>query len=140
MEENRRKEEIRQAIDAGQEAIRALKQTKESLNSAKSWGIWDMIGGGLLSSAVKHSRLDKAQDQMEDAKRKLNRFRQELKDVSEFEDVQIETGSFLKFMDIFMDNMFADLAVQSKINKARAQVDSAIQRIEMILIRLKQEL
>ena len=42
--------EIREAMQAGQEALNYLNQAKDCLNSAGNWGIVDMLGGGMLTT------------------------------------------------------------------------------------------
>ena len=58
-------------------------------------------------------------------------------DVDTAADFHIETGDFLSFADYFFDGLIADWLVQSRINDARRQVDSAIQRVEEVLRRLQ---
>ena len=41
--------EKREAIEAGNRALRSLREAQNNLNSAKNWGIWDMFGGGFIS-------------------------------------------------------------------------------------------
>lgn len=41
--------EKREAIAAGNRAVRSLRNAQENLNSAKNWGLWDIFGGGFLS-------------------------------------------------------------------------------------------
>lgn len=54
-----RMKEIREAIDAGNQALLKLKEAKEKLISAQNWGIFDMFAGGLLVSYVKRSRFSR---------------------------------------------------------------------------------
>ena len=49
--------EIDEAIAAGHRALDALAEAADSLDSAKRWGIVDILGGGFVTSMVKHSRL-----------------------------------------------------------------------------------
>lgn len=86
---------------------------------------------------VKHSKMDKAKDDMEQAKYDLRNFSRELQDVSMHCDLNIETGDFLSFADWFFDGFFVDWMVQDRINKARSQVDEAIRRVERVLDQLQ---
>lgn len=70
--------EIREAIQAGEAALRSLERAKEKMGSAKNWGIFDMMGGGLFSSLFKHSKIDRASADIEEAKRQLAVFKREL--------------------------------------------------------------
>ena len=82
MAEKSESKEIREAIQAGEAALSSLRNAQEKLNSAKNWGIWDIVGGGFMSSLIKHSRMDDAQEYMEEAGQNLRRFEKELQDVS----------------------------------------------------------
>ena len=130
------KKEIREAIQAGEAALAAIERAKEKLGSAKNWGLFDMLGGGMFSSFVKHSKMDEASSYMEDAKRSLAAFERELKDVSLSADFSIEVGDFMRFADIFMDNVFIDVMVQSGINEAVTGLNQASYQIRSILTKL----
>ena len=129
--------EKREAIDAGEAALRSLRSAKSYLNTARGWGIYDIINGGLISTAIKHSKINSAQAQIEQAKWDLQKFSRELRDVSEITGNEFGIGSFATFADFFFDGLIADFYVQSKINKARAQVDEAIRRVENVLRELR---
>ena len=74
--------EKREAIDAGYRAINSLKTARDNLNSAKNWGLLDMFGGGFFSTMLKHSKIDQARQNMEQAKYDLRNFSRELNDVN----------------------------------------------------------
>lgn len=129
--------ERREAVEAGEEALRSLRSAKGYLNSARGWGIYDILGGGMISTAIKHGKMNKAMAQIEQAKWDLQKFTRELNDVNGIGGVDLGVGDFATFADFFFDGMLADFYVQSKINKARAQVDEAIRRVETVLSRLR---
>lgn len=121
--------EKREAADAGNRALRSLRAAQDNLNSAKNWGIWDMFGGGFISTMVKHSK-------MEQARYDLRNFSRELNDVNMACHLDIETGDFLSFADWFFDGFVVDWMVQDRINQASWQVAEAICRVEGILRQL----
>lgn len=135
--ENRRDKEIREAREAGERALQSLYAAREKLASARRWGIWDLIGGGLFANVVKHTELDHAAGYLETAKQDLALFQRELKDVDVPMDIRIDIGSFLAFADFFLDGLVADYLVQSRIADAREQVEDAIQNVERVLQGLK---
>ena len=49
--------EKREAIAAGYRALNSLRTAQNDLNSAKSWGLWDMFGGGFFSTMIKRSKM-----------------------------------------------------------------------------------
>lgn len=138
MERREQQTEIHEAIVAGQIALNSLGKAKEHLSSAKSWGLFDMLGGGFFASMIKHSKLDNAQEEMEIARRNLKIFQRELKDIRVPIDFRIDIGSFLTFADYFFDGVVADWMVQSKIKEAYGQVEEAIEQVSVILEDLDQ--
>lgn len=131
------KQEIKEAMDAGERALSSLRMAEDKLKSAGNWGLFDMFGGGLFSTIMKRSRMSEAQSCMESAKADLRRFQKELKDVDIPLDLRMEIGSFLSFADFFFDGFVADYLVQTKISDAREQVSDAIFRVEQIMKDLK---
>ena len=134
------RKEMKEAIDAGERALNSLKNAKEKLNSAGNWGLFDMFGGGFISTMMKHSKMNDAGQLMETAKADLKNFQKELKDINIPLDLRMEVGSFLSFADFFFDGFVADYLVQSKIADAKEQVSDAIFKIEQILSQLKREM
>ena len=114
--------ELREAIDAGQRVLDGLESVVASLKSARNWGIWDMIGGGLISTMVKHSKIDDARASVERVQGALRRFQRELADVQAEADIAIEIGSFATFADYFFDGLVADWVVQSRIERSLENV------------------
>ena len=127
------KREQREAEEAGRRALESLYAAREKLNGAKNWGIFDMMGGGFLADLMKRSKLQGAEMLMEKAKRDVQIFQSELRDVQVSLNLWIEIGAFLSFADFFLDGLVADYMVQSKISDARVQVDDAIIQVEAIL-------
>lgn len=129
--------EINEAIQAGQEALRYLEEAKNCLNSAGNWGIVDMLGGGMLTTFIKRSKMTDANTLIQQARTSLKRFQKELMDVDTIPEFHLETGDFLTFADYFFDGIVADWLVQSKINDAKRQVENAIQKVNYLLRQLK---
>lgn len=132
-----REKEVREAVQAGQEALDYLNQAKDCLNSAGNWGLVDMFGGGLISTFMKHSKMNNAEQLVQGARQALKRFQRELMDVETVAEFHIETGDFLSFADYFFDGLIADWLVQSRINDAKTQVDNAIQKVNYIMNQLR---
>ena len=122
--------EKREAIEAGRRALNSLSAAKENLNSAKNWGLVDMLGGGFFSTMLKHSKMDQA-------KYDLRNFSRELNDVNMACNLHIDIGDFLSFADYFFDGFVVDWMVQDRINTAKRQVEEAIRRTESIVNQLQ---
>lgn len=137
MSDERMKQEIREAIGAGARALVSLKAAREKLESAKKWGIVDLLGGSFVTDVVKHSRIKEASACIETAKRDLQRFQKEVGDVDIPTDMRIEISNFLSFADFFFDGLVSDYLVQSRIADAREQVEETICYVETLMEKLK---
>lgn len=128
--------EVREAIEAGERALRSLYDARKYLSSASNWGLLDLFGGNTVTGLLKHMKLNNANNCLYTARADLKRFRDELDDIDDFiPDIQV--GGFLTFADFFFDGLLADVIVQSKIGEMKRQVDEAIGNTEAILNRLK---
>ena len=129
--------EIDEAIASGERALLSLKEAQNKLNSARNWGIFDMLGGGLITDIIKHSKMNDASAYLEEAKRDLLVFQRELQDVQGAIDLKVEVDGFLTFADFFFDGIIMDYVVQSKIAEARRQIEQAIPLVEKLVNDLK---
>lgn len=132
--------ELREALAAGQSAGQALAAVRQSLESAAGWGVWDMVGGGLLSTMAKHSHMDQAKEHAHKAEQALRRFHRELQDVQAQLDLHLQLDGFLRFADYFFDGLIVDWTVQNKINSSREAVGQAEQRVTEMIARLQSRL
>lgn len=131
--------EVDEAIEAGDRAIDGLEEMKEHLLSARSWGVWDVLGGGFISDMAKHSAIDKANEVGHRVQYLLKSFQKELADVNQFTDIKVNISSFTAFADFFFDGFFVDWFVQSKINRSIENVNGALSRIDSILRDLRND-
>lgn len=131
------REEIQEALNAGKKALLCLDRAKESLSSAGNWGLFDILGGDFIATFVKHSKMNKANEEIQEARLALRKFQKELMDVDNIPEFQIQMGDFLSFADYFFDGIIADLMVQSRIKEAKKQIEDAIRRVQYILAQLQ---
>jgi len=133
-----RLKEIQEAKTAGGKVLESLEAVCNSLSSAESWGVWDFLGGGLITDIVKHSRIDDAKLEAENAQRLLREFKTELTDVSISSDIAIDTGGFLYFADFFFDGLIADWMMQKKINASLDSVSNVKEQVVQIMEKLNE--
>lgn len=125
--------ELQEAISAGMTVKRLLGQVQDALDGARTWGTWDMLGGGLISTAAKHDWLASAQSTIWASQRALCDFRTELADVSDLQVPNIQIGPFATFVDYFFDDIFSDWFVQSSIKKAQDRVSEVHMKLTAAL-------
>ena len=119
------KREIREAITAGEHALDSLHAAMERLDSARAWGVCDLLGGRFISGRIKYRKIDDANEWVQLANNDLRTFAKELGDVTGA-GAYIQTGDLVSVLDMFCDNIVSDLTVQSRIRHAMAQIDSII--------------
>ena len=128
--------EINEAYAAGERALESLYAAQDYLRSAGNWGIFDMLGGGLISTIAKRSKMRDANACMEQAQYDLQHFQQELRDVTSIPGLYLEMDDFIGFADWFFDGLLADLLMQSRIREAQEKVDTAIEQVHLALAKL----
>ncbi|TNJ62778.1 hypothetical protein FE784_28795 [Paenibacillus hemerocallicola] len=131
--------ELREAVDAGGKALALLREAEASLDKAEGWGTWDMIGGGTISTYIKHGHIDDARAVVQEAQRKLRLFEKELADLDRRSDIHIEIGGSLEFADYFFDGLITDWIVQGRIERSLEQVRGVRQNMERIVSGLRRE-
>lgn len=132
-----RQREINEAIRAGERALSSLCEAEKKLSSAGNWGLLDIFGGNTISGFMKHMKINNASQCIDNARRDLEDFRDELGDIRDIEELHVDVSGFLTFADFFLDGFVADLFVQSKISKGKQQVREAERRVEEILRTLR---
>jgi hypothetical protein len=134
--------ELNEAISAGRAALTTINLLLEKLSSAGAWSTYDtFLGGGLIASMVKHTRMDAAASLSRSADGQLRAFRRELGDVRAAlltDTLELSPGT--RFVDTWFDNIFTDLSVRSRIsaaNESAHEVRNAVSdAIQMCVERL----
>jgi len=131
--------EVDEAIKAGEDAIETVEKTINALNNAEDWGIWDLVGGGLFTTVVKHNHIDIARKYAEEAQRQLGKFKREISDINMVTNFEINVGSFETFADYFFDGLIYDWVVQSEIGKSLDTVKNTKNNIDRAMSKLYEE-
>lgn len=129
-------EEIEEAVAAGKSVLEKIAVVKDNLDHAHGWGTWDILGGGMISDVMKHSYLENAQTAVNSIQTLLHRFHTELTDIKLEENLTVQIDGFTKFADFFFDGIFADWAVQSKINSSIDEISSLHSKVDRVMDKL----
>lgn len=130
-----------EALPAAATARDALAAVLASLDSASGWSTYDtFLGGGAISSAVKHSRLDEAARQAAHADRAVLALRTELADVGcvAHTPPQLVIDGLTRFVDIWFDNVVTDFAVRGRIKQAQENVGYSTRAVHEVAKQLRQ--
>ena len=137
MTDNQYRIEIEEAMAAADDALFYLQKANDSMKSAKNWGLWDMFGGGLISTFVKHDKMDTAQIDVDKAKIALQKLSRELDDLDEVMNIDLKLDSFASFADYVFDDFFSDWYVQSKLNDAQTKIEEGITKVKQVQEKLR---
>ncbi|MCI5523001.1 MAG: hypothetical protein PUI24_01220 [Spirochaetales bacterium] len=99
-----------------------LDEAERNLSSARNWSIFDVLGGGFIVDLFKHSKLSKAQGNMEQVNSLMNELSCILRGINIPADCTMEVGNFVTFADFLFDGFFVDAYVTSKIMGSIDQV------------------
>lgn len=130
------RKEIDEAIWAGQSALAKLQEAQNALTAARSFGAWDIMGGGFVSSLMKHNKISQAQKSLNEAQYALQAFNKELADINIYLNTSIGFNGVTKFFDIWCDNIFTDIAVQSQIRTTQRNLEQLMRHVSNILVQL----
>ena len=128
--------EVVEALYVGKQVQQGIASALKSLNSAENWGIFDILGFGLVAGVMKHSHIDDASNAAQNVHSLLRRFRTELADIQILEDIQIDIGNFAVFADFFFDGLMADWFMQSKINASQQSINNVQTKVQQVMKKL----
>ena len=135
-------QEIEEVLQEAEPALHYLNETFNQLQSAESWGTFDMIGGGLLVTSIKHGKIDEARLGISKAQFYLDNLSRELRDVvlpTQLNE-SIDIGDFNSFGDYIFDGLIFDFIVQEKISKSKSHVQRVYLQVSTIEHMLKNQL
>lgn len=119
-----------EAISAGGSAHTRLALLMEVLASARNWGTADIFANSMLLSWMKREKIDQARGIAGEAQGALAIFRRELGDVGLTLTAQLaELADHHRFLDVWFDNIFSDVSVQSRIREAMATTGVALEEV-----------
>ena len=132
--------EAEEAFAVGRRVLAVIDAAAEALSDAENWSTFDLLGGGLIADMVKHERLEYAQGDICILQEQLRSYRTELADVSMDAEIRLEVGEFLRFADVFFDDIFSGITVLDHIVSAQRQLSRAEEQVLDVQHRLGESL
>lgn len=131
--------EIDETIRYGEKALDAIEKAIKKLDTAEGWGIADMLGGGLITTAIKHNNIDDAREYAEQAQRMLGKFKKEMSDITMMTGTEISIATFETFADYFFEGLIFDWVIQSEIGKTLDTIKNAKNQLDKAMSKLYEE-
>ena len=129
--------QINRALTLTDQLIECLDTAERQLSSARNWGFIDVLGGGLITDLIKHSKLRKAQTSMEHVNAIMQELQQVLGSISIPGDYRMQVGGFATFADFFFDSGIVDIYMTAKIMNSLTEVKKLKERAYELKKRLK---
>lgn len=127
------RKEVAEALSYGKLVMAHFDAALDDLRGARSWGRFDIVGGGLIATWSKHSSIDEARQHIHDAQVTLTHFVRELRDTDlSLPDLDVDIGSFATFADYFFDGLISDFFVQGRIVQALERAQEARRRVHQV--------
>lgn len=98
--------------------IPIIETAEKQLKSARNWGYLDLFGGDTFIGFIKHYKLNKASNTMEEANYLLQQLNNELNGVVIPEEYKMQIGDFITFADFLFDGLIVDGLMINKILKS----------------------
>lgn len=129
--------EADEALAAARFAATELEQAAKVLGHADDWSAADTwFGGGMITSMVKHDRLDAAAAHLRRVDAALARLDREMADLGRSTVAPLDIDAWDRTFDVFFDNIFTDFAVRSRIRDAIDRVARARQKMATLTTEL----
>lgn len=128
--------EVTRAVSTVNRLIPLVEEAESQFKSARNWSFLDVLGGGTIVDLVKHYKLNKAGNTMEEVNYLLQELNRELGNISIPDDYRMQLGGFLTFADFFFDGVFVDAYMASKIMSSLDEVRKLKNRLYELKSRL----
>lgn len=135
-----RLKELQEAKVAAQHVLLRMDNAIKSLENAKSWGWWDMFGGGMLTSMFKRDNIRHANEDIREISQSLHRLNQELEDVNMTLPLEINDTISDTVFDVWFDNIFTDWQVQDEVSKKLVEIKQFRSELVALIERLDREI
>lgn len=107
--------QVNEAMQLVRQLIPLVENAERNLSSARTWSFLDVFGGGALVDVIKHVKLDKASDSMNQVNYLMQRLQVVLGSIRIPEDYKMRVGGFATFADFLWDGAIVDVYMLSKI-------------------------
>ena len=131
--------ELQEALDAGRDVHFQVEKALDALDSAESWGVADMMGGGVMITMMKRDRMNQAKNAMTEIEYLLRKFRAELSDIAGADTVGADKfGTEWSMMDYLFDGFIIDYMVQQEIRDSLSNMRRLEKEIERVCEAIQQ--
>lgn len=131
------KEYLDETIEVGDKIISLLNDACDSLGTAEDWGVFSLLGGGLVPTAGKFSEINKTKQILNKTNQLIEVFHKRLKKINLESDIEVNIGAFDFVLDLFLDSILIDMLIQFKIDDTLEKIYAALATMREIMEELE---
>lgn len=124
-------------LEAAQEAYRQLAEAEDTLRSAGHWGLFDLLGGGILAGHFKHKRADQVRSSMRRARRALERVNEASRElglsIASTSGLDRSEHSRTRTIDVWLDDPFTDFTFHRKVKSMRRAIEQSRKQLDRVV-------
>lgn len=129
--------QVNEAITITNQLLDLVQDAEKSLTSARNWGFIDLLGGGFITDLIKHSKISKASNSMDQVNYLMQRLQSVLGSIQIPQNYNMNLGGFSTFADFFFDGTLADGYMTYKIMSSIEEVRSLKNKLYTLKSRLE---
>lgn len=119
--------------------LQLLDDIEQLLCSAGRYSIWDVLGGGIFSDALKNEKLDQAQEMIQTLNSLIHEFEGEAGKLMVDTDLEIKSNGLLRFSDYVFDDIFSAMHIKKKIKENVLKIQNAKQSVAGVKKKLEDQ-
>ena len=124
-------------LEAAQEAYHLLAEAEDTLRSAGQWGLFDLLGGGILAGHFKHKRTDQVRSRMRRARRALERVNEASQELglgaASTAGLDQQEHRRMRTIDVWLDDPFTDFTFHRKVKSMRRAIERSREQLDQVV-------
>ncbi len=108
-------QQVNEALSLTSQLIPLVEEVENELKGARTWGVLDIFGGGLLTDLFKHRKLNQASRNMEKVSFMMQNLQHVLGGIQIPQEYRMVVGDFATFGDFLFDGAIFDIYMFAKI-------------------------
>ncbi|MCR5217884.1 hypothetical protein [Treponema sp.] len=127
---------VANAMTTVNQLIPLVEEAEAQFKSARNWSFLDIFGGGFIIDLIKHHKLGKASQYMNEVDRLLHVLASQLGQINIPDDYRMQMNGFVTFADFMFDGIFVDAYMTHKIMSSLEQVRQLKDKLYILRERL----
>ncbi len=125
----KRKSTVRETKLIAEKATANAELILTGLQSARSWGLYEALAGGLAANLAKYERIDDVEENIKELNMCLHSLRIRLKNTELTKHVSVIADKDTKFADIYFDNVFTDWEILDSMKSTKQETLSVLSQL-----------